>query len=149
MVEVGYGLEGVLPDITCRRIISDRIAPAFKAEHYEIGLMQGVDALSSAIREGPATGNGTTVAQNAVTGEKDYQDVLFFVVVAIIAFFFFAGFFLPKGRRGGWTVSSGGFGGWSGGGGGGGWSGGGGGGGGGGFSGGGGSSGGGGASGSW
>jgi uncharacterized protein len=151
-IEVGYGLEGVLPDITAKRIIDEEIVPRFRQNDYAGGIEAGVDAMVAATK-GEYKGTGTTVDERSRrrTGLpiSGCAGLLFFLFIFII---------LPmlarQNRRrwrtfggSGWWTGGGGFGGggWSGGGGGG-WSGGGG---GGGFSGGGGSSGGGGASGSW
>lgn len=151
-IEVGYGLEGALPDALAARIIGDEITPRFRDGRYGEGLLAGVEAIISATKgeyqpKSPASSRGRTG-----------------LIVVVVLLFFFVGVVLPllseiqqisgsrtysgkgssRGRRG-WGSSAG----WSSGGG---WSGGGGsswGGGGGGFSGGGGSFGGGGASGSW
>ncbi|HEY8025758.1 MAG TPA: YgcG family protein [Burkholderiaceae bacterium] len=42
-MEVGYGLEGVLPDVVCERIISEIIAPKFKTGDFYGGIHDGVD----------------------------------------------------------------------------------------------------------
>jgi uncharacterized protein len=150
-IEVGYGLEGALPDVLAGRIINDEIRPAFRAGNFDEGVRRGVDAIIRATR-GEYKGTGRTT-----NGETSGGSVFFFLCLFVFILFLAQAFrraqsarrgFLygPRGRRGwssgGWGVWPGG--GW-GGGGGGGWSGGGG----GGFSGGGGSFGGGGASGGW
>ena len=43
--EVGYGLEGAVPDALARRIIAETIAPRFYQEDYAGGLNAGLDAL--------------------------------------------------------------------------------------------------------
>jgi uncharacterized protein len=43
--EVGYGLEGAVPDALARRIIAEQLAPAFRAGDYAGGVDAGVDAL--------------------------------------------------------------------------------------------------------
>ena len=48
-IEVGYGLEGVVPDITARDIIDRKIVPYFKKSDYFHGLKEGVDSLIKAI----------------------------------------------------------------------------------------------------
>lgn len=48
-IEVGYGLEGALPDIRANQIIRDRITPAFKAGDYFGGIQSGVDGIILAI----------------------------------------------------------------------------------------------------
>ena len=43
--EVGYGLEGAVPDALARRIIAETIAPRFYEQDYAGGLNAGIDAL--------------------------------------------------------------------------------------------------------
>lgn len=47
-IEVGYGLEGALPDILAKDIITTNIAPAFKQGDYSLGILQGVYAIIEA-----------------------------------------------------------------------------------------------------
>lgn len=153
-IEVGYGLEGALPDALGKRIIDDEITPHFKRGNYEAGLAAGINAIQAATK-GEYRGTGRTKAQEPSGLDWFLKRVIFnsffpwhlFIALALFSvtrrlLFGWGGtVYDRRGRRhydGGW--------GWSSGGGGGGWSSGGG---GGGFSGGGGSSGGGGASGSW
>ncbi|HZR21615.1 MAG TPA: TPM domain-containing protein [Verrucomicrobiae bacterium] len=145
-LQVGYGLEGALPDVIAKRIIENEIKPRFKAGDYDGGLSAGVAAIMAATR-GEYKGTGATA------GDRPQGNAVSAVVVVLFAVGFIAFALLAARRRtygySGWTLGSGGFSGGNwGGGGGGGW-GGGGGGGGGGFSAGGGSFGGGGAGGSW
>lgn len=134
-IQVGYGLEGVLPDATCKRIIEDEIKPHFKSGNFNAGLTAGVQSIIEAAR-GEYKGTGSTVAQSR--GSASPRSISFgmviFIVIVVILLLKLRGF----GSGGAWIISSGGGGGWSSGGGGGG-----------GFSGGGGSFGGGGAGGSW
>lgn len=44
-IEVGYGLEGAIPDATAKRIISETITPRFKAGEFHAGVAAGVDQL--------------------------------------------------------------------------------------------------------
>jgi uncharacterized protein len=148
-LQVGYGLEGVLPDALCKRIISEQITPRFKAGDYDGGLTAGVQAILAATK-GEYKGTGVTAADSRASHRSSSPFLGLGFIVLIIIFIIFtrgSGMFLP------WLLlsSSGSSRGWGGGGfsGGGGSSGGGGFGGGGGFSGGGGSFGGGGAGGSW
>lgn len=153
-LEVGYGLEGALPDVTARHILDDTMAPRFRAGDFAGGLEAAIDAVIAATRgEYKATPAQPTAMGWALT---------LLMVLLFLAIFLFVIRLAYKNRdawatyRGSGWGGGGWGGGWGGGGGGGGWSsgggwGGGGGGsfGGGGFSGGGGSFGGGGASGSW
>lgn len=49
-IEVGYGLEGVLPDATCRRIIDGLMVPAFKNGDFEGGIDQAVNTINALVR---------------------------------------------------------------------------------------------------
>ncbi len=44
-ISVGYGLEGVIPDITASRIIENEIIPSFQAGRYFEGLNKGTDVI--------------------------------------------------------------------------------------------------------
>ncbi len=66
-LEVGYGLEGVIPDATAKSIITHEITPAFRAGNFDGGVTQGIDAVLAAARgEYQATDHtvavGTTMA---------------------------------------------------------------------------------------
>ena len=44
-IEVGYGLEGALTDVTSKRIIDEIITPKFKAGDFAGGISAGVDRI--------------------------------------------------------------------------------------------------------
>lgn len=153
-IEVGYGLEGAIPDITANHIIQNDIAPNFRSGDYYEGLSK---AAASIIKAAAGEYKAPDNYRKKGKGKGSALGVIIFVIIMIVAFAGRkggggGGGFMSR-RGSGWLGpfilgnmvgrSSGGWGG----GGGGGWSGGGGGGGFGGFGGGGG--GGGGASGSW
>jgi uncharacterized protein len=52
-IEVGYGLEGALPDATANRIIDETIAPRFKAGDFDGGVEAGVDKMISVVNGEP------------------------------------------------------------------------------------------------
>lgn len=49
-IEVGLGLQGVLPDITAGRIIRDVMRPHLKAGNFEQGIEAGVDGIIAATK---------------------------------------------------------------------------------------------------
>ena len=61
-IEVGYGLEGVIPDVVAHRIIDEVITPAFKDGEYMRGLAVGLFRLEALIAEtSQPAGTGATV----------------------------------------------------------------------------------------
>ena len=147
-IEVGYGLEGALPDATAKRIIEDEIVPRFRRGDYEGGLRAGITAMLQAAR-GEYQGTGRTARRQTASGATLLFRVFWGIVILsfILSFLFRfvrsqSGTVYRRSGRGGYWIGWPGGGGSGGGSGGGGFSGGS-------FSGGGGSFGGGGASGSW
>ena len=139
-IEVGYGLEGVLPDAIASRIIREVIVPRFRENNFAGGVEAGVEAIMKV-----TSGEPLPEAARKKAPSRSFPFLAQVVLLLLfLAFYGFSTFGLSR-RATGW--STGGrrtYGGWGGGG-----FGGGGFGGGGGFSGGGGGFGGGGASGSW
>jgi len=126
-IQVGYGLEGALPDATAFDITERHTKPLFRAGNYEAGLATGIDLIFKAIR-GEYKGSGKTVAeQHGGGGAFKLLPFLIFVIVLIIISRVtkLGGYsyssrgggpvFIPSG--GGWSSGGGGGGGFSGGGG--------------------------------
>ncbi|MDR3401847.1 MAG: TPM domain-containing protein [Chthoniobacter sp.] len=152
-IQVGYGLEGALPDILCKQIIENEITPRFKVGDYNGGLTAGVDAMIKATRgEYHGTGKIHSDDNGQFGGAMIVLAIILIYVIFSVARAWRRGMVYSSNGRGYSSGGGGGFwgggGGFWGGGGGGGYSGGGG-GDSGGFSGGGGDFGGGGAGGSW
>jgi uncharacterized protein len=147
-IQVGYGLEGALPDATAFDITEHKIKPYFRSGNYEGGLAAGINSIFQAIR-GEYKGLGKTVAeQHHAGGHLGAFYFIFFFLVFVVVLSAISALMRPRSgygyssQRGGpiFFPVGGGGGGWSSGDGGGGFSG---------FSGGGGSFGGGGAGSSW
>jgi uncharacterized protein len=85
-IEVGYGLEGAIPDAIAKRIIETLIAPAFKSGDFAGGIDIGVQALMARIR-GEAL--PPPAARSTGTGGGDVIQTIVFAAV-------FAGFFLTR-----------------------------------------------------
>jgi uncharacterized protein len=130
-IQVGYGLEGALPDATAFDITEYHIKPQFRNSDYEGGLATGIDLIGKAIR-GEYKGSGRTRAEQR--GNAGGPAFLFFVVFLLILIIFSrlrrrGGYgyssrrggpmFVPigMGGGGGWSSGGGGFSGFSGGGG--------------------------------
>jgi len=81
-IEVGYGLEGRLTDLTAGRIIRDRIVPEFRAGRFDQGVLNGVVALAEVVRgefQAPAR-PPTGPAASGVEDLMPFVLVFFFVV---------------------------------------------------------------------
>ena len=147
-IEVGYGLEGTLTDALSKIVISNAIAPRFKAGDFGGGVQRGVDDIITIL----TTDSAEWQARPKVREEQSLFDQLLpFLLIALVIFIIWRSWRGPARRGPGGKTTSGsstwfpsGGSSWSSGGGGSSW-----GDSGGGFSGGGGSSGGGGASGGW
>ena len=152
-LEVGYGLEAVVPDAVAGQIIRESIAPHFREGRYTAGLEAAVTAVYDRIGKGQATGPAAARSPRSETSPLRLFGFLALIVIIAAVLFREAASSRRFVRRNGYTLSRrgdwstpvivppviwGGRGGWGGGGGGAG-----------GFSGGGGSFGGGGASGEW
>ena len=61
-IEVGYGVEGALPDAMAKRIIAEIIVPQFKTGSFVTGIDAGIDAILSLLKGEslplPSTKNG-------------------------------------------------------------------------------------------
>jgi uncharacterized protein len=80
-IQVGYGLEGALPDITAFDITEYHIKPYFRVGDYENGLATGIDLICKAIL-GEYKGSGKTVAEQR--GNVRAPSLLFFVIFVIV-----------------------------------------------------------------
>jgi len=84
-IETGYGMEGVLPDMTAKEIIDDRMIPAFKANDYYRGFDNAVDAVIQA-----AAGEYKANPSNKKNGPP-VKTIIILVVLFIILLSFFRG----------------------------------------------------------
>jgi uncharacterized protein len=84
-LQVGYGLEGVLPDALCKRIIDEQITPRFKAGDFDGGLTAGVQAILAATK-GEHKGTGTTVAEHIFHngGSRDLVFMVFCILLLVV-----------------------------------------------------------------
>ena len=121
-IEVGRGLEGLLPDAICARILRDVIAPQFRSGDFGGGIRAGLSAMQSAIggdlaplerssRRRHAPGVGLLVlfllmiVMGALGGRRHWRGGLSPMG------WFFLGSALGRGRHGGGGFGGGGFGG--------------------------------------
>ena len=121
-LQVGYGLEGVLPDARAKQIIENEITPRFRNGDFEGGITAGVEAVLASIR-GEYTGTGRTVKETQGSGQgggiSGWVMVGVFILVVLRSAFGSRrntlysrggrrGMWMPPPGRGGWGGGSGG-----------------------------------------
>lgn len=85
-IEVGYGLEGAIPDVTAKSIINNDLGPAFRQGNYYRGFVEATESLSKAAageyKEPRARNQGK---KSTSLGEVIIFFVIIIVIVAIIS----------------------------------------------------------------
>ena len=82
-IEVGYGLEGAVPDLLAGRIIREQITPRFKEDDYAGGIVAGVDSLIALIE-----GEGLPPPPEGAAADDEEWDVgAILLPLAFMAFF--------------------------------------------------------------
>lgn len=90
-IEVGYGLEGILPDALASRIIREIIVPRFRNNDYAGGIEAGSDAIMRATR-GEAI--PASERKGSAQGEVDLWVSVVFSAFTVMTLALFAGIFL-------------------------------------------------------
>jgi len=83
-IEVGYGLEGILPDAIAKRIIDDDITPRFKEGDFYGGIRAGVDRVMRVVE-------GEKLPPPAVRTHPKAQGIGFDWIFPLFVFALFAG----------------------------------------------------------
>ena len=78
-IEVGYGLEGALPDAIAKRIVSDVMRPYFQQGDFYDGLLAGTDKIVEVIN-----GEALPPAQRHVTQNSGGHSFFVILIVAIV-----------------------------------------------------------------
>jgi len=88
-IEVGYGLEGAIPDALAGQIISQVIVPYFKKGNYETGIVAGTAAILKAA-EGEFKGSGLSGRGRGgyEMSPEEAQGLLIFVSIMVGVLFF-------------------------------------------------------------
>ena len=120
-LEVGYGLEGVMPDAIAKRVTADYIVPYFRQQDYGGGIVAGIAAIDKILRKEPLPETARKKVQSR--GDNLSFPLMLVITLAVFGLMAFAananrqrsGMWATRGRRGGPTIF-GGPGGWGGGG---------------------------------
>lgn len=87
-IEVGQGLEGDLPDVIAKRIISDVVVPYFKRGEYSVGVFQGVSSIQNYVVNTDPN-QKVEIQQNAEQQNKEGGNFWIILIVAGIWFVIF------------------------------------------------------------
>jgi len=101
-IEVGYGLEGAIPDVYAKRIVSDIISPKFKQGDFYGGIDAGVDQLIALVQ---GENLAPPVTKDAMVSNFHFGEYWIFYLIGIL----FLGNFFTKllGRFFGSTATAG------------------------------------------
>lgn len=80
-IEVGYGLEGAIPDAIANRIVDETIVPRFREGEFYLGLVEGVDRIIKVIDGEPLPEPVADRRGGAAKGIGQVLPILFFAVV--------------------------------------------------------------------
>ncbi|MBS1139846.1 MAG: hypothetical protein H6R13_1299 [Proteobacteria bacterium] len=81
-IEVGYGLEGAIPDAIAKRIVAEQMAPRFREGDFAGGLRATVATLDKVIRSEPLP---APVVQTAPSGAEPADSLTFLLIVFFMA----------------------------------------------------------------
>jgi len=82
-IEVGYGLEGALPDATANRIIDEIIVPRFKSGDFYAGIELGTAAMMRVIDGEPLP--PPPERRSAANGTNNIETLMFIAFVLVVA----------------------------------------------------------------
>ncbi len=81
-IEVGYGLEGALNDLTSKRIISETILPRFKGQDFYGGITAGVEQVIRVVDGEPLPAPSARSSQG-IGDVQQYAPMLFILALAV------------------------------------------------------------------
>jgi uncharacterized protein len=88
-IEVGYGLEPVLPDGLCGEIIRSQIIPEFKQGNFRGGIQRGVQTVAEIVTRGEIAPKRQTAPKNQISGSAVKGFGLLFALILGLGFFGF------------------------------------------------------------
>lgn len=98
LLRPGYGLEGVLPDATCSRILRNELLPAFREGDYDSGVLAVVESLGEILESPEAVAEVRSALPDNRPGRRsEGEDVDFFRIylyLSCIAALLMLGIFL-------------------------------------------------------
>lgn len=91
-IEVGYGLEGVLPDGLAGQIIRETFLPAFRANNYARGIVAGTERVAGVVRRSETLSEAQQQALAAAERQAGMDPKLPFILIPFFGLFVSIGF---------------------------------------------------------
>lgn len=85
-IQTGYGMEGILPDITCKRIVDNEMIPRFREGDYFGGIGAGVSTIMEITK-----GEYTADVYNKKHKESPYGIFIPIIIIIILVFWIRSG----------------------------------------------------------
>jgi uncharacterized protein len=85
-IEVGYGLEGAIPDSIAKNIIDNIVVPEFKKSNFSVGILSGASAIVSLVAKEynvAVTGEENEILNRVGSSSSD-ADIIWFVLLIIV-----------------------------------------------------------------
>jgi len=79
-IATGYGVEGALPDVTCKHIIDEVIVPNFKGNDYYRGIDEGTNAIIQSVK------GEYNVPRKKGAGNRGRAILILVIILAIFSF---------------------------------------------------------------
>lgn len=85
-IEVGYGLEGILPDGLCGQIGRSKMVPLFKQDKYAEGIYEGVATIAAVIAKEYKTDLSTIAGVDTTLSPEKNRDIDFVATIFLTIF---------------------------------------------------------------
>ncbi len=102
-IEVGYGLEGALPDVVCRRILDEELTPRFRESDYAGGLRAAVGRIGAVLGDTMLAAEAPRSPAGRGGNEPMSLPAMIFIMFFLLMFVLMVWAGRRGGRRGAWS----------------------------------------------
>ncbi len=94
-IHTGYGAEGVLPDLLCKKIQTDSMIPAFKENNYGLAILKAVSLITPSMKGEYPQEIATYLKEKQEEKESDARiaviiySILYILIFGLVWYFFF------------------------------------------------------------